>query len=408
MQEAEPAGGGAKQALLSVRDLRTHFMPRSGWLGRGEVLKAVDGVSFDIGPGETLGLVGESGCGKTTVGRTILRLVAQTSGEVRFVGRDVFAAGRAELRRLRREMQIVFQDPGGSLNPRMRVGAIVGEPLVVHRMVKKKAELERKVGELLERCGMPASAAERFPHQFSGGQRQRIGIARALALGPRLLVCDEPTSALDVSVQAQILNLLKDLQRDFRLSCLFISHDMNVIGHMCDRIAVMWRGRIVEAGPRDDVLLRPSNDYTKRLLAAVPRVGFGAKRGVRPEKGVGRCVVLRHDLPDGTSHLDWMLERRDPAAGLLSFRLSIGSDVERPGVIEAERIGDHRREYLEREGPVSGGRGSVRRLASLEVVELVESEDRVRAVVRGRDGTGVVWVGERKAGDRWLLSGAVC
>jgi peptide/nickel transport system ATP-binding protein len=243
---------------------------RSGPLQRlSGVVKAVDGVSFDIGRAETLGLVGESGSGKTTVGRAVLRLIEPTSGSVRFDGQDVLAAGGAPLRALRRQMQIIFQDPAGSLNPRMRIAEIVGEPLIVHGMAGGK-DLRRRVEELLVRCGMPAPAADRYPHEFSGGQRQRIGIARALALSPKFIVCDEPTSALDVSIQAQIINLLMDLQRDLGLSYLFISHDMNVIQHVCRRIAVMYQGQIVEAGERDQVLQDPQHPYTKKLLSAVP------------------------------------------------------------------------------------------------------------------------------------------
>jgi len=268
-----PAGREGGGALLEVRGLRTHFPIRSGILQRvtGHV-KAVDGISFSIARGETLGLVGESGCGKTTVGRTILRLIPATSGTVRFDGTDVYAASGTVLKNLRRQMQIIFQDPAGSLNPRMRISAIVGEPLIVHGIVPSgNGELLRhKVEELLIRCGMPKYAADRYPHEFSGGQRQRIGIARALALEPRFIVCDEPTSALDVSIQAQILNLLTDLQRDFGLSYLFISHDMAVIQHVCRRIAVMYKGKIVEDGTREDILQRPQHPYTQSLLSAVP------------------------------------------------------------------------------------------------------------------------------------------
>jgi len=265
--------GGAEGALLRVRNLETHFPIRSGILQRvtGHV-KAVDGVSFQIGHAETLGLVGESGCGKTTVGRSILRLIPATGGQGTFDGKDVYAAKGAELKTLRREMQIIFQDPGGSLNPRMRIASIVGEPLIVHGLADPhdKAALRHKVEELLVRCGMPKYAADRYPHEFSGGQRQRIGIARALALQPRFIVCDEPTSALDVSIQAQILNLLTDLQRDFGLSYLFISHDMAVIQHVCRRIAVMYKGKIVEEGSREEILNRPQHPYTQALLSAVP------------------------------------------------------------------------------------------------------------------------------------------
>lgn len=257
--------------LLEVRDLHTHFPIRSGLLQRvtGHV-KAVNGVSFSIAKGETLGLVGESGCGKTTVGRTILRLIPATSGTVRFDGQDVLAASGERLKRLRRDMQIIFQDPAGSLNPRMRIAAILGEPLIVHGMCSDRDELRERVETLLERCGMPRAAADRYPHEFSGGQRQRIGIARALALEPKFIVCDEPTSALDVSIQAQIINLLGDLQQEFGLSYLFISHDMAVIQHVCRRIAVMYKGQIVEDGDRDRIIHHAEHRYTQSLLSAVP------------------------------------------------------------------------------------------------------------------------------------------
>ena len=256
--------------LLDVRDLKTHFPVKRGLLQRTvDHVRAVDGVSFEIEPGETLGLVGESGCGKTTVGRTILRLIPNTSGQVFFDNRSVFDQSAASMRSLRREMQIIFQDPGGSLNPRMRVGGIVGEPLLVHGMAKGD-ELRYRVEQLLERCGLWKQAADRYPHEFSGGQRQRIGIARALAVEPKLIVCDEPTSALDVSIQSQILNLLDDLQEEFKLSYLFISHDMAVIHHVCDKIAVMFKGQIVEMGPRDQVINNPTHPYTQALLSAVP------------------------------------------------------------------------------------------------------------------------------------------
>ncbi len=269
-----PKGGhyqGSEPPLLSVKDLKTHFPVRSGLLQRvtGWV-RAVDGVSFDLGKGETLGLVGESGCGKTTVGRTLLKLIPATGGTVTFEGRDVMKAQGAEMKALRRDMQIIFQDPAGSLNPRMRIASIVGEPLIVHGLVTDRRKLRKQVEELLVRCGMPAAAADRYPHEFSGGQRQRIGIARALALEPKFIVCDEPTSALDVSIQAQIINLLTDLQEEFGLSYLFISHDMAVIQHVCKRIAVMYKGKIVETGSRDDILKNPQHKYTQSLLSAVP------------------------------------------------------------------------------------------------------------------------------------------
>ncbi|HEX2836760.1 MAG TPA: ATP-binding cassette domain-containing protein, partial [Phycisphaerales bacterium] len=231
---------------------------------------AVDGVSFTLARGETLGLVGESGCGKTTVGRSILRLIPATSGKVTFEGEDVLGATPSRLRTLRRHMQIIFQDPGSSLNPRMTIEASLTEPLLVHRVSTTAADARAHAAQLLDRCGMPASALSRYPHEFSGGQKQRIAIARSLSLSPRFIVCDEPTSALDVSIQAQVLNLLADLQRDLGLSYLFISHDMGVIQHLCSRIAVMQAGKIVETGPRDEVLSNPRHPYTQRLLAAVP------------------------------------------------------------------------------------------------------------------------------------------
>jgi oligopeptide transport system ATP-binding protein len=269
----------AQPILLEVKGLKTWFPIRRGILQRtvGHV-KAVDDVSFFVRRGETLGLVGESGCGKTTVGRTLLRLIPNSGGDVRFDGKDVFGANAVDMRRLRREMQIIFQDPGGSLNPRMRVGSIIGEPLEVHGLTQSADETRAKVEELLVKCGLWKQAADRYPHEFSGGQRQRIGIARALSLNPRLIVCDEPTSALDVSIQSQILNLLGDLQDEMGLSYLFISHDMAVIHHICDRIAVMFNGKIVEEGSRDEIINRPKHEYTQALLSAVPEADPRRKR----------------------------------------------------------------------------------------------------------------------------------
>lgn len=274
------------QHLLEVRDLKTWFPIRRGVLQRvtGHV-KAVDGVNFYLDKGETLGLVGESGCGKTTVGRTLLRLADHTGGQALFEGKDIFAMNSTQLRAARRKMQIIFQDPGGSLNPRMRVGRIVGEPIEVHGLASGD-ELRERVEQLLERCGLWRAAADRYPHEFSGGQRQRIGIARALALNPALIVCDEPTSALDVSIQSQILNLLKDLQDEFQLSYLFISHDMAVIHHICDRIAVMYDGKIVEEGPRDEVIHNPKHPYTRALLSAVPEADPRHKRTLVQMQGM--------------------------------------------------------------------------------------------------------------------------
>ena len=248
----------------------THFTRRVGLLGtRREVVQAVNGVSFDVAPRETLGLVGESGCGKTTLGRTILRLVERTSGEVRFDGQDVFALEPGPLRRLRRRMQIVFQDPDGPLNPRQSIGRAVREGIEVHHLASG-AEADRKVEALLAEVGLPEGSAARYPHEFSGGQRQRAGIARALAVEPEFMVCDEPVSALDVSVQAQVLNLLADLQARRGLSYLFISHDLAVIRHIAPRVAVMYLGRIVEQGPAEAIYEHPQHPYTQALLTAVP------------------------------------------------------------------------------------------------------------------------------------------
>jgi ABC-type oligopeptide transport system ATPase subunit len=270
------------QPILEVKDLQVHFPIRRGLLQRtvGHV-KAVDGVSFTLNRGETLGLVGESGCGKTTAGRALLRLIPATGGTANFDGQDIFSLAPEAMRTLRRRIQIIFQDPGGSLNPRMRVGNIIGEPLLVHGLATGD-QLRSRVEELLVRCGLWKQAADRYPHEFSGGQRQRIGIARALALDPDLIVCDEPTSALDVSIQSQILNLLKDLQDERGLSYLFISHDMAVIHHICHRIAVMREGRIVEMGTRDEVIRSPKQAYTKELLDAVPEADPHRKRIVAP------------------------------------------------------------------------------------------------------------------------------
>jgi len=266
----DPPSTDAATPLLDVRDLTTHFPVRRGVLRRtvGHV-RAVDGVDLTIGQGETLGLVGESGCGKSTAGRTILRLIEATAGRVVFDGQDVFTADRAEMHRLRREMQIVFQDPVGSLNPRMTVGKIVGEPMQVHGL-SRGADLEQRVAELLDRVGLDPNYAARYPHEFSGGQRQRIGIARALSLSPRFIVCDEPVSALDVSIQAQILNLLQDLKNDMGLAYLFIAHNLAVVEHFCDRVAIMYLGRIVESADRDTIYARPRHPYTKALLSAAP------------------------------------------------------------------------------------------------------------------------------------------
>jgi oligopeptide transport system ATP-binding protein len=285
----------ANGKLLEVTRLCKHFPIREGLLIERRVgeVKAVDGVSFEIAPGETLGLVGESGSGKSTTGYCILQLIKPTSGSVRFEGTELTDLRREELRRMRREMQIVFQDPYSSLDPRMTVGDIVGEPLIVHGIGTRK-DRRIRVRELLDVVGFNPSFTNRYPHEFSGGQRQRIGIARALALSPKLIVCDEPVSALDVSIQAQILNLLKDLQRDFQLTYLFIAHDLAVVRSMSDRIAVMNRGELVEIGHAEQVYTNPQNDYTKALLSAVP---IPDPRAMKERKAARRR--LRHALAEG-------------------------------------------------------------------------------------------------------------
>jgi oligopeptide transport system ATP-binding protein len=266
---SDSANSGAP--LLEVTDLVKHFPIKRGILIDREVdqVRAVDGVSFRVEQGETLGLVGESGSGKSTACRAVLQLIKPTSGSVKFEGRESAGIGRREMRPLRREMQMIFQDPYASLNPRKRIGQIVGDPLK-RQGIASGSELRRQVQELLERVGLSSEHYNRFPHEFSGGQRQRIGIARALSLKPKLVICDEPVSALDVSIQAQIVNLLDDLQDEFGLAYLFVAHDIGVVRHISDRIAVMNEGKIVEQGSADQVCENPQDEYTKKLLAAVP------------------------------------------------------------------------------------------------------------------------------------------
>jgi peptide/nickel transport system ATP-binding protein/oligopeptide transport system ATP-binding protein len=270
MTEARP--------LLEVADLVKHYPVRSGVLRRAVgTVHAIDGVSFSLGVGETLGLVGESGCGKSTVARSVLRLVEPTSGQIRIDGKDITHLNKSELRPVRREMQIVFQDPFASLNPRMTAGDIVGEPLSVHGLAAGKSKQER-VATLFNQVGLRPDQMKNYPHQFSGGQRQRICIARALALGPRLIVCDEPVSALDVSIQAQVINLLIDLQRERGLSYLFIAHDLAVVAHISHRVAVMYLGRIVEIADKSELFRNPRHPYTQALLASVPIADPRSKR----------------------------------------------------------------------------------------------------------------------------------
>jgi oligopeptide transport system ATP-binding protein len=276
-------------SLLQVQNLKVHFPVKHGVLNRArESVKAVDDVSFRIEPGETLGLVGESGCGKTTLGRAIVRLVEPTAGKILFEGEDLASMNKSELRARRRKLQIIFQDPYGSLNPRMTVEDIVGEALDIHELAENKSARQKRIAELLKAVGLDPIYAQRYPHEFSGGQRQRIGIARALAVEPKLIVCDEPVSALDVSVQAQIINLLQDLQQERGIAYLFIAHDLAVVEHISRRVMVMYLGKIVELAEARTIIREPKHPYTQALISAVPVVDPDSKR---------QRIILPGDVP---------------------------------------------------------------------------------------------------------------
>lgn len=278
-----------EKKILEVKNLKKYFPVKAGVFRKTVVhVKAVDDVSFDIYEGETLGLVGESGCGKSTTGSTILRLLEATSGEVKFRGEDILSLDSNKLRAIRKEMQMIFQDPYASLNPRMTVADIVGEPLKIHNLFNNKNDRDKKVEELLKSVGLTAEQMNRYPHEFSGGQRQRIGVARALAVGPKLIIADEPVSALDVSVQAQVINILQDLQQEFSLTYLFIAHDLSVVKHISDRVAVMYLGKIVEITDKSELYDNPLHPYTQALLSAIPEP--------KPEGKKGR-TILKGDVP---------------------------------------------------------------------------------------------------------------
>ncbi|WP_439654660.1 ABC transporter ATP-binding protein [Thalassospira lucentensis] len=281
--------------ILSVRDLKVHFpIPGKGLFAKDRPLKAVDGVDFDLYPGETLGVVGESGCGKSTLGRAILQLIAPSGGQVAWLGKNIVGIPHRDMQPLRRDLQIIFQDPLASLNPRMTIGEIIAEPLVTHKPELGKDEIKTRVKRMMARVGLLPQMINRYPHEFSGGQCQRIGIARAMILEPKLIVCDEPVSALDVSIQAQIVNLLQELQREFDLSLIFISHDLSIVRHICHRIMVLYLGNVMELADRDSIYANPKHPYTKALISAVPIPDPEIERNKER-------IVLTGDLPSPLS-----------------------------------------------------------------------------------------------------------
>lgn len=323
--------------LLTVSNLKMHFSVRGGVIPRQVgAVKAVDGVSLHIGPGETLGLVGESGCGKSTFGKAVVRLLKPTSGSVSFNGTDITRMSQRALRPLRRDFQMIFQDPVESLDPRMSVRSIIEEPLLIHR-IGSRSDRVRMVNELLDRVGLPSSAAERYSFEFSGGQRQRIGIARALALKPKLIVCDEPVSALDVSIQSQILNLLVELQRELGLSYLFIAHDLSVVKHVSDRVAVMYLGKIVELAPSESIYRDPRHAYTKALLSAIPSTDPNASRErillegeipspIDPPRGSAFGHRIKHPRCDETIGMELPLREITPGHWVAADPCCVSAD----------------------------------------------------------------------------------
>jgi oligopeptide transport system ATP-binding protein len=305
------------ESLLQVKDLKKHYLTKKLFSRKAKVVYAVDGVSFDIKKGETFGLVGESGCGKSTIAKLVLRLLEPTAGRVHFEGYHLFEMGQRELRQLRRRMQVIFQDPSALLNPRMTAAEIIGEPLAIHNLVDK-AERAKRVSELIEMVGLNSSQAARYPHEFSAGQKQRIGIARALAVDPVFIVADEPVSSLDVSIRAQILNLMQDLQQNLGLTYLFISHDLSVVKHLSDRIAVMYLGRIVELGSTVNIFNHPHHPYTQTLLSAIPIPNPEIKR---------KRIILEGEMPSPI----------DPPAGC-KFHTRCPNRMEKCGRIEPELV----------------------------------------------------------------------